>query len=113
MILLRILKKIFFWGYGRSTWQYDVLCALILAFIFLTPRDWFNNGELPSRAGHHTPVASTRLLINAEMLSAQPDKAEIERCARQLTNRPELKITGARPILNADGKATAYEVDIQ
>jgi hypothetical protein len=32
-----------FWVYERGTWQYDVICALILAFIFLTPRAWFND----------------------------------------------------------------------
>jgi hypothetical protein len=41
---MRGLNKIVFWSYGRGTLQYDVLCALILAFIFATPRyifqDW-------------------------------------------------------------------------
>jgi hypothetical protein len=37
----RALGRVIFWTYARGTWQYDVLCALILAFIFLTPRDFF------------------------------------------------------------------------
>jgi hypothetical protein len=39
---LSLLKKILLWSYHRGSWQYDVLCILILAFIFLTPSDWFN-----------------------------------------------------------------------
>ena len=30
-MLLNVFKRIVFWSYGRTTWQYDILCALILA----------------------------------------------------------------------------------
>jgi len=112
-MIFRVLKHIFFWGYARSTWQYDVLCALILAFVFLTPRNWFDNGELPTHTGHQKTVASTRLLIDAETLMAQSDTAEIEQRVRQLTNRPDLKVSNVRPVRNSDGQTIAYEVDIQ
>jgi len=39
---LSILKKIILWSYQRGSWQYDILCILILLFIVLTPSDWFN-----------------------------------------------------------------------
>lgn len=32
-----------FWPYERGSWQYDIICAVILAFIFLTPRSWFRD----------------------------------------------------------------------
>jgi hypothetical protein len=32
-----------FWSYERGSWQYDVILAVILAFIFLTPRAWFRD----------------------------------------------------------------------
>lgn len=32
-----------FWSYERGSWQYDVICAVILAFILLTPRSWFQD----------------------------------------------------------------------
>jgi hypothetical protein len=35
------MKNIINWSYERGTWQYDVLCLLIIAFIFLTPKTWF------------------------------------------------------------------------
>lgn len=38
-------KRIILWDYSRGTWQYDVLCLLIIAFIFLTPKTWFDRRE--------------------------------------------------------------------
>ena len=35
------LRNILIWTYGRGTIQYDILCALILVFIFLVPRACF------------------------------------------------------------------------
>ncbi len=39
------MKKIILWNYERGTWQYDVFCLLIIAFIFLTPKTWFAGKE--------------------------------------------------------------------
>jgi hypothetical protein len=35
------LQKTLVWSYDRGTIPYDVLCVLILAFIFFTPRSCF------------------------------------------------------------------------
>jgi hypothetical protein len=43
MILFSTLKKVLFWSYERGSWQYDLLCALILAFIFLSPNELFRS----------------------------------------------------------------------
>src|SRR5579871_4372730 len=32
-----------FWAYQRGSWQYDLIVIGILAFIFLSPRAWFND----------------------------------------------------------------------
>jgi hypothetical protein len=39
------MKKIILWNYERGTWQYDIFCLLIIAFIFLTPKQWFEGKE--------------------------------------------------------------------
>jgi hypothetical protein len=49
-IILSTLKKILFWSYERGSWQYDLMCVLILAFIFLFP-----NSLLQSRRSA-TPI---------------------------------------------------------
>lgn len=38
-----IAARSVFWVYERGSWQYDVILAVILAFIFLTPRSFFND----------------------------------------------------------------------
>lgn len=38
-----LASRSIFWRYERGSWQYDVICAVILAFIFLTPRSWFHD----------------------------------------------------------------------
>lgn len=38
-----IITRSVFWSYERGSWHYDIICAVILAFIFLTPRAWFQD----------------------------------------------------------------------
>ena len=42
-IILSTLKKILFWSYERGSLPYDVMCVLILAFIFLSPNSFFQS----------------------------------------------------------------------
>ena len=37
------LRRFIFWDYRRASWQYDVMVALIVAFVFLTPREIFRD----------------------------------------------------------------------
>jgi hypothetical protein len=39
------MKNVILWNYERGTWQYDLFCLLIIAFIFLTPKTWFAGKE--------------------------------------------------------------------
>ena len=111
--VFRILKAIFFWSYGRSTWQWDVLCVLILAFIFLTPKSWFQTSELSPSQTHQNRFASVRVLVDAQTLSAQPDRGEIEGRVRALLNRPDAEVIAWRPAQVVQGNVVAYEVDIR
>ena len=116
------IKRLFFWGYARNTWQYDVLCALILAFIFLTPQGWFDGGaSLKSRLSseptpgseHQKPVASKVILSVADNLPAQMAQNEIESRVRALTGRSDAQVLNIEPRRDESGKIVAYEVDIR
>ncbi len=111
---MKFLQKLFFWSYGRTTWQYDVLCVLILAFIFLTPGEWFENSERGHRESHQNgSMAATRLLLVwPENLPATPDTEDVERRVRSLTNRADVRVKGMHPVRDAGGQIVAYEVDI-
>lgn len=111
--LLRTLKKLLFWSYGRSTWQYDVLCALILAFIFLTPQSWFPAGELKQEGAHPTPSARAYLLVEPAEKPMQIDRAEMERRVRIATGRADAVVTGWRERTDEQGRIVGFEVDIR
>jgi hypothetical protein len=114
-MLWRALKNIVFWSYRRTSWQYDLLCVAILAFVFLTPKSWFERGKLTCSPAHQNGLgAAQKLLIRtAGSTAAQPDAHDIERCARKITERPELRVTSWRELKSTDGRTVAYEVDIE
>jgi hypothetical protein len=121
--IFRIVKKLFFWGYARNTWQYDVLCVLILAFIFLTPQSWFDvgsplksrvfSGEPADATGHQRPFASKVILTVADNSRAQMGQDEIENHLRTITGRSDLEVLNVEPKRDSSGKIIALEVDIR
>jgi hypothetical protein len=120
--IFRTIKKLFFWGYARNTWQYDVLCALILAFIFLTPQSWFDEGSsLKSHLGgepaqgreHQKPVATKLILAVTDNFPAQMPQNEIESRVRAATGRADTQVLGVETRRDVSGKIVAYEVDIR
>ena len=52
---IKKISRVVFWRYRRGGWQYDILCFLILLFIFLVPRSvldgsYFSEDESTSGA---------------------------------------------------------------
>ena len=110
--LLTTLKKIFFWNYARNTWQWDVLCVVILIFIFLTPKSWVENGERPRPATHQSPAAAT-LVLGPEVIPNEADKPQIEQRIRALTGRDKVEVIAIRRVVDQDGRTLRFEVDIR
>ena len=106
--LSETVKKIVFWTYPRTSWQWDVLCVLILIFIFLTPKSWFENTEY--RRSH---MAQMTVVLAADVIGSQLDRANIERQARAVAGRPEALVNAVRERRDKSGKLIAYEVDIR
>jgi len=101
-------KKAVFWTYPRTSWQWDVLCVLILVFIFLTPKGWFENS-----AFQRTHISQTTIVMNTDVVGAQLDKAEIERRVRQLPGRTGAQLSAIRPLYDPTKRLIGYEVDIR
>ena len=112
-LFFHTIKNILLWPYGRTTWQYDVLCVLILAFVFLTPKSWFEYSELGSNGQHQSRFASVHLLVGPEAVSSEMDRGEIERRVRHMTGRPETQVADVRERRDETGKIVAFEVDIR
>ena len=110
----RTLKSVFLWSYGRATWQYDVFCVLILAFIFLTPKHWFTQSQPETLQLHQNrQYGAVKLLIWPDTPGHTPDRQELERRARLATGRPEARVTRVREVLDPESGRTALEVDIE
>jgi hypothetical protein len=106
------LKKIFFWNYARNTWQWDLLCVVILIFIFLTPKDWFLSGERAPNIVHPSPVAKT-LILTPEVVGSEEDRSRIEQQIKTLTGRTDVEVLAVRKVLDDSGKTRSFEVDIR
>jgi hypothetical protein len=110
--ILQIIKKTFLWSYERTTWQWDVLCVLILVFIFLTPKSWFASGERHKGQEHQNAVIST-VLVGPELVENQKDKGQLAQRVRTLTGRPSAEVIDVRPRKDTTGKTVGYEIDIR
>jgi len=112
--VLRTVKSIIFWSYGRTAWQYDVLCALIVAFVFLTPKTWFEQSKLDAVRLHQNGfMAAEKLLLRPQDLGPNPDAQAVERGVQRLTGRPDLRVKAWRALRTEDGRIAVYEVDIE
>lgn len=106
--IVNTARKVAFWTYPRTSWQWDVLCVLILVFIFLTPKSWFANTAF-QRSG----AAQMTIVMSTDVVGAQLDKSELERRARQVSGRPDAAIAAVRERHDDSGRLIAYEVDIR
>ena len=109
---LTTLKKIFFWNYARNTWQWDLLCVVILIFIFLTPNRWFSSGEPGLKMEHQSPVVKT-LLLSREDVGNQEDRGLLGQRIEALTGRRNVEVVAVRPVRDSEGRTLSFEVDIR
>lgn len=66
-----MLGRVLFWRYPRGGWQYDLLCAVILVFIFMTPRSVFDGSYFAGR-----DVADPKATTTPESSSPAQDLEE-------------------------------------
>ena len=100
---MELLKKIILWSYSRETSVYVIFCLLIVAFIFLTPKEWFNRRE-------SLATQTSRLIVKQTDFS--PDKAVLQRRVRELSGNPEAEVVEWRERQTAAGE-TVYEIEIR
>jgi hypothetical protein len=85
------LKRFILWDYPRACWQYDVMVAIILAFVFLMPREWFRDQPRIPRASNIAVLpgehGSQMFLIDPELLSGVPESQRVARLGQILKTR--------------------------
>jgi hypothetical protein len=81
-----VVARSIFWAYERGSWQYDVIVIAILAFIFLSPRAWFNDRptlQLPDLRHLQGIVEMSRInkeatyLVDARLVQSRELKPEV------------------------------------
>jgi hypothetical protein len=98
-----VLKKLVLWSYSRETSVYVIFCLLIVAFIFLTPKEWFTRQD-------SFATQTSRLIVKQSDFS--PDKPILEQRVRAISGNPKAEVVDWRKRETADGE-TVYEIDIR
>lgn len=98
-----MLRNIIEWNYERASWQWDVLCIVILIFIFLTPKTWFDNRE-------KLATQTSRLIVKAEDFPL--DKAGLDKRVKELSGDENAQVIDWQKKADANGQ-TIYEIDIR
>ncbi len=97
------IKRFILWEHSRETSVYVVFCLLIVAFIFLTPRAWFDNRE-------RLATQTSRLIVQASDFPA--DRRDLEAHVRELSGNPKATIVETRQKTKPNGE-TIYEIEIR
>jgi hypothetical protein len=109
-----MLKRFIFWEYARGSWQYDVIVGIIVAFVFLTPREWLRDQPRIPEAGTIVLLPSdhgtSQFLVNPAVLAGVPKNVREANLTRILRGRgyPQLTVTRVDPIVNQEGELESY-----
>lgn len=110
------LRPTVFWSHRRGSWQYDIICALILAFIFLTPRTFF--GDRPrtpfAREIQSLSDAPSTLVfvVDAQVVDETPAAERNGRLERMLEKRTgrNLSVVDVQPAPAGTDASRSYLV---
>ena len=113
-----------FWTYRRGGWQYDIQVAVILAFIFLTPRSWL--GDQPTAAVRPAPGNSgvVHVLtadgvalyhVDAQLLDSAEPRETSSSLMRVLERRlsTPFQLKSFAPVKNAQEVVVGYDVLVE
>ena len=91
------------WSFRRGSWQYDLICVAILAFIFLTPRSFFNDQPRPPALRQVSQLSDADdtvvYLIDTDALGEIPEETLRPRMERLISQRAgkDLSVTKIEP----------------
>jgi hypothetical protein len=111
--MLAGLKRFILWDYPRGGWQYDVICGIILIFIFFSPRQWFRDQPRIPHASQITSLPShgeSVFWIESELVSAIPPSQQLAQLSRELTARTGKKqeLIRIEPIFDSEKEIKGY-----
>ena len=110
------LRPTVFWSYRRGSWQWYLIVAGILAFIFLTPRDLFWDQPRPPSVQQIADLSDGKgtvvFWVEPSVIDDTPAEELTEKLRRLLRQRQDknLRIIDTQPTTDAEGKMRAYLV---
>jgi hypothetical protein len=109
------LRRFVMWDYSRGSWQYDVMVALILGFIFLTPREWFRDQPRPANIVMIEGHQGNDVWLAPELLAGVPESQRLARASTLVQNKFGRGYTVVRvqPILDPESEITGYMLQVQ
>ena len=108
---MRTLTRFLLWDFKRGSWQYDVMCALILGFIFMTPRYIFHDQPRPANVQMLPGEPGTALFwIAPELLDGVASRDRISSASALVNSRFKTRptITRVEPILDEEQDVKGY-----
>ncbi len=105
-LIFSTLKNVLFWSYERGSWQYDVMCVLILLFIFAVPNRILRNPQTTDAS----VALGTPVFVSREEVG-QVDPARVnEVIAERLSQKYGYNVTIMRtePHVDSSGNVTGY-----
>ena len=110
-----MLKRFILWDFPRASWQYDVVVGLILAFIFLTPRDWFRDQPRIPQASNVAMLpaenGSSVFWVEPDLLNGVPEAqqpAKLTGILRARTSNRNLTVTRLEPVRGSENELQGY-----
>jgi hypothetical protein len=110
-----MLKRFTLWDYPRGSRPYDVMVGIILAFILLTPRDWFRDQPRIPKASSISMLPSENgsypFFVDAELLKKIPENQRVAKLTELLqkrTSNRHVKVIRVEPILDSEGELQGY-----
>ncbi len=118
------LGSVILWSHDRGTFPYDVMCAAILLFVFLTPAGVFHDQPDPAPTSAESfggqDISYTQdeqgnwvFLISARLIPPGQDETRLTHTARtrieKILNQPFV-VTDIKPVVSAGGVTVGHSV---
>ena len=104
------IARFILWDFPRASWQYDVMVGLILAFIFLTPREVFRDQPKPASVVLIPSDHGQAYWIEPDLLAGVPEDQRAARATALVRSRfqDRQRIVRVEPILDAEEEVRGY-----
>jgi hypothetical protein len=107
------MKKYLLWSFERGSRAYDVICFVIVCFIFFTPQSVFNDRPDFTRVTSDQAIRQTNDDAGHPVLVV-PGRTERDAVDRVKASLGEaVTIARTEPVYDAEGQLVAYSIWIQ